>query len=698
MQTQIAVSSKATIGLIKLIDIGTGKTQAMLPGALQRLILISFLVRDSLLQLDGTAASCAEPDGTEVSLSPFLQKDSCLRCHCQAHQIQCSKTACTEPNRCNLLVRYEDQCCLRCPECHYDGQVYQDGLQRRLPGNRCTVARCGEGVLTLSTVRCHVPCDNPGPVSPNGCCPECEGCRYNGVRYSNGQQFLFPGTECTVCQCNHGYTTCEIVSCPVLSCPVDQQVKTSGQCCPTCGRGIHPRRADNITPGYCIHGNDLHPHGWKQRIERCTVCACQDGTFICQQDSCAKVQCSEGEDEVHISTECCPKCVPKSCQHRGKTYTEMETFEDGCSSCICTDGAIRCEKRPCPPCLVGFENGHADGACCQTCKATQVGICKVFGDPHYSTFDGKTFNFQGPCKYVFARDCYGDSFTVAVKNNRRDSRTFSWTQRVYIDIGGFLIQLGQKQRVKVGIAKIRLPYYNSPMNVSIYRENYVVHVDTDIGLSVVWDGDSLVEVTLSSEYRGRTCGLCGNFNGDQADDFQGPRHSLERSVDSFTKSWILDGNDQCQLHSYEAEMTRCARSTFDLLRAQEECSAFKKKNFAACRKVVNVKPYIRMCKTDVCECEYSRQCACESLTAYERECRRHGVEIKWRTNRLCGNSSCYRGFQFTTCLRDCVATCDDLDGKSCAGVRKGCVSGCQCPVNKVLHNKRCIQPRRCSTS
>ena len=39
------------------------------------------------------------------------------------------------------------------------------------------------------------------------------------------------------------------------------------------------------------------------------------------------------------------------------------------------------------------------------------GSCSIYGDPHYTTFDGKRFLFEGKCKYTVAEDQCGSQNT-----------------------------------------------------------------------------------------------------------------------------------------------------------------------------------------------------------------------------------------------------------------------------------------------
>lgn len=62
------------------------------------------------------------------------------------------------------------------------------------------------------------------------------------------------------------------------------------------------------------------------------------------------------------------------------------------------------------------------------------GVCTVFGDPHYRTFDGKFYSFQGACKYQLAADCVDRSFSIRVTNDARGTKTSSWTKTVCIKV------------------------------------------------------------------------------------------------------------------------------------------------------------------------------------------------------------------------------------------------------------------------
>ena len=62
------------------------------------------------------------------------------------------------------------------------------------------------------------------------------------------------------------------------------------------------------------------------------------------------------------------------------------------------------------------------------------GVCTVFGDPHYRTFDGMFYSFQGSCKYQLASDCVGRTFSIRVTNDARGTKTSAWTKTVSIKV------------------------------------------------------------------------------------------------------------------------------------------------------------------------------------------------------------------------------------------------------------------------
>jgi len=153
---------------------------------------------------------------------------------------------------------------------------------------------------------------------------------------------------------------------------------------------------------------------------------------------------------------------------------------------------------------------------------------------------------------------------------------------------------------------------------------------TELGVRVSWDGLYRVEVTVSTNWRGRLCGLCGNYNGDPDDDFLAPNGYLETSPNVFGLSWLWNNGthntcgglvapDSCPDHLMEEATLRCGAMTGDL--------------FRACNDMLNASTFVVSCVFDYC---YGSEALREgflynSIATYASACAKVGVVIPgWR--------------------------------------------------------------------
>lgn len=88
-----------------------------------------------------------------------------------------------------------------------------------------------------------------------------------------------------------------------------------------------------------------------------------------------------------------------------------------------------------------------------------------------------------------------------------------------------------------------------------------------LGLGTVALGMSVFcLLQLSPVYSGKTCGLCGNYNGNKGDDFLTPAGLVEPLVVDFGNAWKLQG-DCPDLHMQHSDP--CSLNPRLSMRAQE---------------------------------------------------------------------------------------------------------------------------------
>lgn len=283
-----------------------------------------------------------------------------------------------------------------------------------------------------------------------------------------------------------------------------------------------------------------------------------------------------------------------------------------------------------------------DDQCCPKCVESP-GVCTVFGDPHYKTFDGKFFSFQGACKYQLTSDCENHTFSIRVTNDARQAKHSSWTKTVTFKMADIKINLGQKLRVKVNGSRVELPHIVDKL-VKIHKtHDDEVIVESHLGIKLTWDGYNFLQVEAPVSYKNKLCGLCGNYNNVWRDDLTSRmgNNMSENEVRKFADSWRVGGLRACarKPHEHPQRPQHCLNGKKKIV---AKCQELKLYNyFGNCNSRVNPDKYFDFCKMDMCECP-SQMCYCESFTAYAHECARNGVNLpQWRELAKCKLSQLY---------------------------------------------------------
>ena len=298
-------------------------------------------------------------------------------------------------------------------------------------------------------------------------------------------------------------------------------------------------------------------------------------------------------------------------------YQQGEEIQPNCSTrCICLNREFVCETVPCV----------ADGA-----------TCTVSGYSHYQTFDLHFFDFQGDCEYILTTPCDSDEFIITVQNTRHSPYVFCVNQvNITIPSESISIILGRSDAISINNAVQPISDVGVVMSsseVQVLRVGGNTHVILLVqNVRIFWDGLYRVEVTVSTTWQNRLCGLCGNYNNDDTDDFMTPDTTLAATADDFGTSWITGNTSNCGLLITAPFCFGQTRTD-----SMNTCNILMLSGFTDCNALVGPSPFHTNCMFDYCNCHTSREeCFCDSLATYASACSRAGFVLStWRETFCC---------------------------------------------------------------
>ncbi|XP_035679858.1 IgGFc-binding protein-like [Branchiostoma floridae] len=447
--------------------------------------------------------------------------------------------------------------------------------------------------------------------------------------------------------------------CP-LTCPVNSHYTTCASACPaTC--------TDVAAPNQCNHPCK-------------EACECDLGFVLSGEVCVPQEQCGCLKDGIYY-----PLGAEWS-EANGQTCSCRGQNDISCQQVVCEDGFFW-----------NLEDGTWDCRClpdrdCDGERGPVEAICVSWGDPHYITFDGKNMNFMGACTYILSKASRQNdqlpAFEIQATNDRRGSDRVSYTDSALINIYQYAVILGQGRIVTLNGLQVTPPV-NLAQGINIQLSGPNVVLSTTFGLRVSFDGNHRLEVVVPPTYFNTTQGICGNFNGDKADDMLKSDGIMAIDANEWGNSWKTNTScpDEVQIVTPD-----CEPGLQTIIESNERCGKIME-DFQACHSWVDPQAYYEACVFDVCEYQGSLEMLCQTLEAYVQACAEQGLDLgDWRTPTICP-LTCPVNSHYTTCASACPATCTDVAAPN--QCNHPCKEACECDLGFVLSGEVCVPQEQC---
>ncbi|XP_077177565.1 mucin-5AC-like [Paroedura picta] len=459
----------------------------------------------------------------------------------------------------------------------------------------------------------------------------------------------------------------------MFSCLCDTFAEYSRQCAHA---GGHPQnwRTPDLCPKTCPSNMQYQECG-----SPCAdTCTNSESSQLCEDHCLDGCVCPAGTVHDDINNSGCIPIQECSCIYNGKTYAPGTTYSDHCRSCSCSGGQWSCTEMPCP------------------------GICSVEGGSHISTYDEKRYDVHGDCTYVLSKVCDEETFTVLGELRKCGlTETETCLKMVALSINGGQSTIVVKPGGAVFVNWIYTQLPISTANVTIFRpSSFFIMMETNFGLQMEIQLTPIMQVfaRLDPSFKGKTCGLCGNFDGRQIDDFKAISGVVEGTAPAFANTWKTQAICPNIKQSFE---NPCSLSIENEKYAHHWCGLLTDSEgpFAKCHPSLNPASYYENCLFDTCNCERSEDCMCAILSAYVRACAAKGIELSgWRTN-VCSKymTTCPKSLSYSYTISSCSPTCRSLSEPDVTcNIKFVPVDGCVCENGTYLREDgKCVPANSC---
>ncbi|NXV11828.1 MUC2L protein, partial [Cepphus grylle] len=367
-----------------------------------------------------------------------------------------------------------------------------------------------------------------------------------------------------------------------------------------------------------------------------------------------------------------------------------------CTNAICIEDdiiqlvPIICNPPPKPTCANGLSPVPVideDGCCWHwECDC----YCTGWGDPHYMTFDGLYYSYQGNCTYVLVEEINKkvDNFGVYIDNYHCDTRDVVSCPRT-------IIVRHETQEVRIATVKpntlqvevtvnkqpVALPY--KKFGVSIYESgiNHVVEIP-ELKMNVTYNGLSFSIRMPYSLFGNNTHGQCGICNNNTADDCMLPNGNIAENCETMADHWqVYDpSKPQC---SPGLNPTKAPSTPVQPCKESSICELLLGSVFEPCHSFVRPEKYYAACVFDSCVLP-SLDLECSSLQVYAATCADQSVCIDWRshTNGVC-SYKCPSDKEYRACGPIKETTCKSSQQNETSTKY---VEGCFCPNGTMLYD------------